>query len=411
MILIVDDRPENIFSLKSLLELHRFSVDTAMSGDEALKKILKNDYALIILDVQMPVMDGFEVAEAISGYSKSKDIPIIFLTALSTEKKFITKGYSSGGADYVTKPYDADLLLLKVKTFYRIHEQTSELNRIQDELRKEIESRKRAEADLLVLNQLLEQKVEDRTDDLKKTNTLLEKKNEELQQFAYICSHDLKEPLRKIQVFSNIVKERASLKEDSDSSAFIERIIHASQRMSNLINDVLNYSTLDRKSNFVLTDVNQIIKGVVSDLYVVITETGTKIELVPLPEMEVVPVQMQQLFNNLISNAIKFARLDAKPEIRIEAYRVADCSFDAAKDGEGKFCRITVTDNGIGFDVSYLDKIFTIFQRLHAASEFEGTGIGLAVVKKIVDTHHGVITASSVVGKGSSFLMVLPIKH
>jgi len=148
MILIVDDKPENIFSLKTILELHSFPTDTALSGEEALKKILRNAYALIILDVQMPGMDGFEVAEAISGYSKARDIPILFLSAASTEKKFITRGYSSGGMDYIIKPIDPDILLLKVKTFYRLYEQNRELNRIQASLRSEIEFRKKVEGEL-----------------------------------------------------------------------------------------------------------------------------------------------------------------------------------------------------------------------------------------------------------------------
>lgn len=148
MILIVDDKPENVFSLKTILELHSFPTDTALSGEEALKKILRQSYALIILDVQMPGMDGFEVAEAISGYSKARDIPILFLSAVNTDKKFITKGYGSGGMDYITKPIDPDILLLKVKTFYRLYEQNRELNRIQASLRSEIEFRKKVEGEL-----------------------------------------------------------------------------------------------------------------------------------------------------------------------------------------------------------------------------------------------------------------------
>ncbi|PWG82226.1 ATP-binding response regulator [Pararcticibacter amylolyticus] len=148
MILIVDDKPENIFSLKKTLEIHNFKVDSALSGEDALKKILKNTYSLIILDVQMPGMDGFEVAETISGYSKSKDIPIIFLSAVNTEKRFITKGYASGGIDYVTKPVDPDIFILKVKTLHRLYEQTRELNEAQLALRAEIEFRKQAQAEL-----------------------------------------------------------------------------------------------------------------------------------------------------------------------------------------------------------------------------------------------------------------------
>src|ERR1700743_2943371 len=138
MILIVDDKPENIFSLKTILELHSFPTDTAISGEEALKKILKKPYALIILDVQMPGMDGFEVAEAISGYSKTADIPIIFLSAVNVSKEFITKGYASGGRDYLVKPFDTDILVLKIRTFIR-------LNQVQQSLEKEIEQRKIAE--------------------------------------------------------------------------------------------------------------------------------------------------------------------------------------------------------------------------------------------------------------------------
>src|SRR5262245_6381670 len=139
MILIVDDKPENIFSLKTILELHSFPTDTALSGEEALKKILRQSYALIILDVQMPGMDGFEVAEAISGYSRAKDTPIIFLSAVSIDKQFITKGYKTGALDYITKPVDPDILMLKVKTFLQLYEQKCILNAMQTALREELE--------------------------------------------------------------------------------------------------------------------------------------------------------------------------------------------------------------------------------------------------------------------------------
>lgn len=145
MILIVDDRPENVLSLRKTLQLHSFSVDTASSGEEALKKTLRNNYSLIILDVQMPGMDGFEVAEFLSGNKSTRDIPILFLSAVNTEKKFITKGYSSGAIDYIVKPIDPDILLLKVKTFHRLYEQHRELNEAQQKLQSEIEFRKRAQ--------------------------------------------------------------------------------------------------------------------------------------------------------------------------------------------------------------------------------------------------------------------------
>ncbi len=148
MILIVDDNPDNIYSLQKLLESKNFKVDTAQSGEEALKKILKYNYALIILDVQMPDMDGFEVAENIAGFSKTKETPIIFLSAVNTDKRFITKGYDSGGLDYVTKPVDPDILMLKVKTFYRLYEQTQALKEVKQTLELEVERRKQAQKEL-----------------------------------------------------------------------------------------------------------------------------------------------------------------------------------------------------------------------------------------------------------------------
>jgi signal transduction histidine kinase len=147
MILIVDDKRENILSLQSALALHGYAIDSAQSGEEALKKVLKNNYALIILDVQMPGMDGFEVAELISGSSKFNDVPIIFLSAANTEKKFITKGFRAGAVDYITKPVDLDIFLLKVNTLYKLYEQKRALNEMQEELLLEIEERKKAQSD------------------------------------------------------------------------------------------------------------------------------------------------------------------------------------------------------------------------------------------------------------------------
>jgi len=238
MILIVDDKKENLFSLKTLLQLNLYEVDTAMSGEEALKKILKTEYELIILDVQMPGMDGYEVAENITGYSKSKDIPILFLSAVNIDKRFVTKGYNSGGVDYVTKPFDPDLLLLKIKTFARLYRQTKELNDIK-------------------LN--LEKKVEERTAELKALNEELEVSNAELQQYAFIASHDLQEPLRKIITFSQIVKERFIVG-NNDAVQYLNRIVTSSERMRSLINDLLNYSKLSVSPKFVVTPLNSIVR-------------------------------------------------------------------------------------------------------------------------------------------------------
>ena len=260
MILIVDDKEENLFSLKTLLQLNRYPVDTASSGEEALKKILKNEYVLIILDVQMPGMDGYEVAETITGYSKTKNIPIIFLSAVNIDKRFITRGYSSGGVDYVTKPFDPDLLLLKVKTFYRLYEQTCELNLIQAALKEENEIRKLAQKSLEEANVFLEDKINERTKELLEINNELEISNSELQQYASLASHDLQEPLRKIITFSRIIQDRY-LTNLPEADAYMKKVINSTERMRTLIDDLLNYSKLSVSANFIPSDLNTIVSS------------------------------------------------------------------------------------------------------------------------------------------------------
>lgn len=521
MILIVDDKPENIISLKGLLTLHNFVVDTAFSGEEALKKILKNSYSLIILDVQMPGMDGFEVAEAILGFSKAKDTPIIFLSAVSTEKRFITKGYTSGGIDYVTKPVDPDIMLLKVKTFYRLSEQNRELNKIQQNLKNEIEIRKETEQHLdarvrelhsvmeslpliafainaegaieyvnehwyrysktmdafpevhpddesaykewnacfaagqeyncqlrlkelfsgtyryfimriipivqedrivkwvgtftdiheqKTINQFLEVKVRERTKNLLQKNEELETSNHELQQFAWVVSHDLKEPLRKIQTFNNIIKEKF-ITPDSEGAKYLDRTIHSSERMSVLINDLLDYSRLSVSALFQPTDLNEILNEVLSDFEYLIAEKKAVIHRDTLCTIDAVPSQMRQIFQNLVSNALKFSREGVTPVISIICERVASKEIDSPVQEDGDYCRIIVSDNGIGFDETHIDKLFIIFQRLHTRSTYEGTGIGLAIAKKIVDKHNGLIAARSKEYEGASFILLLPLKQ
>jgi signal transduction histidine kinase len=414
MILIVDDKPENILSIRKTLELYNFEVDTALSGEEALKKILKHSYTVIILDVQMPSMDGFEVAEAISGYSKAKDIPIIFLSAVNKDKRFIVKGYDSGGIDYITKPVDPDILLMKVKTFSRLYQQSLELKQMHQSLKEETEVRKLAQEALIAhqqqVNEMLEQKVRERTEELRRINKSLEASNHDLQQFASVASHDLKEPLRKIQLFGAILKDRF-LHEDPNAMSYMERIVGSSERMAKLINDLLNYSRLSVESIYEPTDFNVLIKEILSDLELMISEKDARITVEKIPQIEAAAGQMRQVFQNIISNALKFSKPDVAPEISIQAERVTDLNPDSATYENGRFCRIIINDNGIGFNEKYLSKIFTIFQRLHNADMYEGTGIGLAIAKKVIDKHGGIITAKSREGVGTSFIIVLPIQR
>ncbi|KRD10261.1 histidine kinase [Flavobacterium sp. Root901] len=403
MVLIVDDIKANIIALKKTLELHNIDVDTAESGEEALKKILKTNYCLIIMDVQMPGLDGFEVVKILSGNKRTKDIPVIFLSALNIEKKYIFKGYETGAVEYITKPVDTDLLMLKVKTFIKIYEQQNELKGIKDLLSQEIKIRKEAQDNLEI-------KIAERTKELVLKNEELEMKNHELQQFAWVVSHDLNEPIRKIQIFIKIIKEHY-LKEDEKGIDYVDRTIKSAERMQTLITDLLAYSRLSAQVKPEVTDLNVVLQEVLSDFDYLIERKNAIVKTTELPTIDSIPSQLRQVFQNLIGNALKFSGTNEPPVIEIISELIVDKSFDSPTSPEGKYCRIIVKDNGIGFDEVYLDRIFIIFQSLNDRQSYEGTGIGLAIAKKIIEKHNGLITAKSQVGKGASFIIILPLKY
>jgi two-component system, chemotaxis family, CheB/CheR fusion protein len=265
--------------------------------------------------------------------------------------------------------------------------------------------------DQKLMNDLLEQKVEERTREIVDANKELEIMNTELLQFASVASHDLKEPLRKIHIFGNIIKDRY-LNENHDGAAdYMNRIINSSSRMTKLINDLLSYSRLSATHFFETVDLNQVVHEVISDLELLIIEKKAKVETGNLPMMEAVPGQMRQVFQNIINNSLKFTHPDKTPHITVSAEIVNANSFDALALKEGKHVRIQITDNGIGFDEQYAGKIFTIFQRLHSREKYEGTGIGLAITKKIIDRHGGIIRAKSRENSGTTFVIVLPLNQ
>ena len=403
MILIVDDIRANIIALKKTLELHSIEVDTAESGEEALKKILKTDYSLIIMDVQMPGLDGFEVVKILSGNKKTKDIPVIFLSAINIEKKYIFKGYETGAVDYITKPVDSELLILKVKSFIKIYDQQNELKVMKDLLSKEIAIRKEAQDNLEI-------KIAERTKELVLKNEELEFKNHELQQFSWVVSHDLNEPIRKIQIFIGIIKD-LYLKDNPKALEYVNRTMKSAERMQTLISDLLAYSRLSSKVLFEKTDLNVVLQEVLSDFDYQIENKNAIIKVTDLPAIHSIPSQLRQVFQNLIGNALKFSGNVAVPTIEITSELIKNREFDSETDPEGEFCRIIISDNGIGFDEIYLDRIFVIFQSLNDRSIYEGTGIGLAISKKIMEKHNGLITAKSELGKGASFILVLPLQQ
>ncbi len=244
-------------------------------------------------------------------------------------------------------------------------------------------------------------------DSLKINAKKLELSNKELQDFASVAAHDLQEPLRKILTFLDRVKSKTEGKLDAEVLDYIARVQSSAARMQTLINDLLSYSRVTTKAQpFSKVDLNTILKDVLSDLEVRIEQTNGKVEVEKLPTIVADPTQMRQLFQNIIGNALKFHKKGESPVVKIRG-KVHDEIF---LNGVPT-CQITVEDNGIGFDEKYLDRIFTIFQRLHGKQEYEGTGIGLAVCRKIVDRHGGIITAKSNVGVGSTFSISLPTKQ
>jgi len=235
---------------------------------------------------------------------------------------------------------------------------------------------------------------------LKRFAAKLESNNRELQDFAYVASHDLQEPLRKVQAFGERLKTRCTTLND-EGRDYLNRMQNAAARMQVLINDLLSLSRITTKAQpFCPVDLKQVVREVLSDLEVRIEQTEGRIEIGDLPTLDADPLQMRQLFQNLIGNALKFHRKDTKPVVTLSANNL----------GNG-LCEIKVQDNGIGFEEKYAEKIFAVFQRLHGRNEYEGTGVGLAICRKIAERHGGTITAKGTPGQGATFRITLPVQQ
>ncbi len=247
--------------------------------------------------------------------------------------------------------------------------------------------------------------------DRKRALEALARSNEELQQFAYVASHDLQEPLRKIKAFGDRLESKFADTLGDEGSDYLERMQSAAGRMQALINDLLTYSRVTREAKlFAESDLNQVVEAVLSDLEVRIEELGAHVEVGHLPTVEADATQMELVMRNLIGNALKFHHPEEPPAIEVRSRSIKDT--DGSPAGRlSLFHEISVQDNGIGFDEKYLDRIFTIFQRLHGRGEYEGSGIGLAVCRKIVERHGGRITAKSKPGEGTTFIVTLPAKQ
>lgn len=400
-LLLVDDKKENLLSLQVILAGQGYEFVEASSGKEALRILLRDqDFAIILMDVQMPLMDGFETAEMIRQSEKLKHVPIIFLTANMDKTEYIFKGYQAGAVDYMIKPLSAEILKAKVIVFADLYRKNHELQ-VKEEQMKELNiAIMAANKELALQNEAIE-----------KHSQELKLANKELEAFTYVSSHDLQEPLRKIQTFVTMILEKENDNLSPTGKHQFQRVQSAAERMQQLIESLLAFSRTNATDrNFEMTDLRAVVDDVISEMQEKIDEKNAEVEVSELFEARIIPFQFAQLMQNLIGNALKFASATTRPKITIKG-RILNGGevFHARLAADKKYCHISVQDNGIGFEPDFSERIFEVFQKLHSRDVYEGTGIGLAIVKKIVDNHNGFITASGEVNRGARFDIYIPI--
>jgi len=506
-ILLVDDRADGRLTLEAVLDNPRYRRFTAASGEEAIKFAKEREFAVILLDVQMPGMDGFEAARRIRKIERAKDVPIIFVTAINKDAANVYEGFDCGAADYVFKPFDPQVLKYKIGVMVDLFQKNKKI-KDQSKLLLEAEKRERArqlaELELenfkrysnladaiphlvwktdsngranyfnklwfattgLTLEQSngkgwqsmfnpgdlerliekwktsedvkedfeIEARIKRKWDETERWHLVrgaaekiggengraegwiitctdihsrketevaiarqaeeLTRSNKELEQFAFSASHDLQEPLRKIMSFGDLLKIHLG-ELDGKAQEYLNRIQRSALRMSNLIENLLRYSRIGTKEDVIeAVDLNEVFHDVMLNLELQIKNTDGRIAVPPLPTIAASRVSMYQLFQNLLSNSLKFRGKDP-PHIKISVEK---------SRGEWAF---SFQDNGIGIDSRHIHRIFGIFQRLHTWHDYPGTGIGLAIVKKIVEGHGGRIWVESQPGIGSTFRFTL----
>jgi two-component system sensor histidine kinase/response regulator len=358
-ILLVDDQPEGLVALESILGDLGQNLVCARSGRDALRHLLAEDFAVILLDVQMPDMDGYETAALIRTRPRSRTTPIIFLTATTPSDVQTERGYSVGAVDYLFKPLDPAIMRSKVAVFVELF-RTTELVRRQAA---ELEDKNRELASL----------------------------NQELQAFSYSVSHDLRAPLRSIDGFSQALLEDCGPMLDETGQDHVQRVRQSVRRMTQLIDGMLELSRVTRSElRRERVDLSAIVRGVVGRLR---AHDDRAVEVACADDLVAIgdPRLLEIVIDNLLRNAWKFTGKCDEPCIEVGRERGA----------------FFVRDNGAGFDMAYASKLFAAFQRLHAASDYEGTGIGLATVQRIVHRHGGRIWAEGETGKGATFYFTL----
>lgn len=365
-LLVVDDYQSHRFLQKALLEKANYEVVLAESAKEAYECLglsnpedFGNGIELILMDLQMPEVDGFMACARIKEEPHLKNIPIMMVTTGSTEKH-ISEAIKHGSVGFIRKPICAPELMAHVKLVLSWRSEVEKSNRIACELNRS---------------------------------------NKSLNEFALIASHDLKEPLRKIICFGEILKQNHTKLMDNIGLDYLARLLKATDRMQKYIDNLLEYAQV-RESNpeYTEVDLNQVACEILDDLSERIKESGGTVKIKKLPVLKADRFQIQQLLQNLTSNALKFHKPEIPPEIVLDSRKTDD-----------HFLEISVTDNGIGFKPEDLPTILKPLYRLNGRSEFEGTGMGMAICNEIVKSHGGTIAVRSAPGEGTTFLITLPI--
>jgi two-component system, sensor histidine kinase and response regulator len=359
-VLIVDDRPDKLLALEAILAPLNQRLVRAASGEEALRLVLRNDFALILLDVNMPGIDGFETASLIRQRESTKDIPIIFVSILEPSDERVRQAYQLRAVDYVPSPAAPEALLSKVACFVELHRKNKRLKQLTEEL---------------------------------------QAKNKQLEHFSYAVAHDLRAPLRAMQGLANTLIEDKATDMDEQTKDFLYRIRHSAHRMDALIMDLLVY-TRQQLLELVPEPVSlsEVVTSTVNYLELEISQRKASVSVGNV-EFRVLAHKesLMQALINLVSNALKFIVEGRSPQIKIQAA------------AQGQMVRVSVQDNGIGIDPKYQNKIYEIFQRLPSTRHIEGTGVGLAIVKTAIERMGGEVGVESTPGQGSICWFTIPV--
>ncbi len=357
-ILVVDDNPEHTKAAALVLRKEGYQVIEANSGVESLTLVKEHRPDVILLDVVMPDLDGFEICQRVKADPELSDVYVMMFSGTKKESIEQAKGLEIGADGYITRPISNRELLARVESILRIKAAEEETARYAAEL---------------------------------------ERSNQELSHFAYILSHDLKEPLRMVQSFLGLLKMRYEEQLDETANEFIDFAVDGAERMQAMIESLLVYSRVETRGKpFQMTNLDNVFSGAVANLGLLIEESDALIMNDPLPNVMADAAQITQVFQNLISNAIKFRKEAISPEVKVSA----------SKQRDGWI--ISVEDNGIGIDLAQQERIFNMFQRLHSRDDFPGMGAGLAICKRIVERHGGEIWVESNLGAGAKFCFRIP---